>query len=430
MLNDRQRNEIYAEAIKRAVAKAREGGREGGKEGGRPVTVLDIGAGSGLLGMLAAREGGREGGVEVWCLEKVPLLAGAAHLLVEDNGLSESVLVVNEASTDLEDAAQLLADDDDDDDEEDEEEDEEEEEGEEGREEGREGGREGRRFDILVSEIFGDQPFSEGVLQTFKHAQERLMEEGATLLPSRLRLWATLGWGGKEMEKWGRFPSRGDFEEGGREGGREEEEGMEGLMEEEEEEEEGVGAAGLELSAWDCVLEVPLCVSLEEVLPPSLPRYLALEPVCIGEVDLGQRPLPLAGQLEGGTVVIKEEGREGGREGEEGEEEEEDREEEEGEEEREEGEGRRANALIVWFELVMFPEDEEEEAVEGEGGREGGLTLSTGPGGVPGHWKQVVFYLPPSHPHVRNLKAGERVRLAGAYDRDRLRVQVVGKEEG
>jgi len=144
-------------------------------------------------------------------------------------------------------------------------------------------------------------------------------------------------------------------------------------------------------------------------------------------VDLGQRPLSLAGQLEGGTVVIREEGREGGREGGEGDEEEEDGGDEE---EREEGEGRRANALIVWFELVMFPEEEEEE--EGEGGREGGLTLSTGPGGVPSHchWKQVVFYLPPSHPHARNLKAGERVRIAGAYDRDRLRVQVVGKEDG
>ena len=77
-------------------------------------------------------------------------------------------------------------------------------------------------------------------------------------------------------------------------------------------------------------------------------------------------------------------------------------------------------------------EEEEEEEEEGEGGREGGLTLSTGPGGVPSHchWKQVVFYLPPSHPHARNLKAGERVRIAGAYDRDRLRVQVVGKEDG
>eukprot|EP00624_Nannochloropsis_granulata_P003402 evm.model.NODE_27191_length_32237_cov_31.285324.7 len=82
----------------------------------------------------------------------------------------------------------------------------------------------------------------------------------------------------------------------------------------------------------------------------------------------------------------------------------------------------------------MFPEDEEEvEVEEGEGGREGGLTLSTAPGGPRGmssHWKQVVFYLPPSHPHTSSLKAGEKVRIVGAYDRDRLRVQVVGKEEG
>jgi len=413
MLNDRVRNNVYAAAIKRAVTRTR-AGRMGG---GRPITVLDIGAGSGLLGMLAAREGGRERGeeVEVWCLEKEALLAGAAYLLAEDNGLSERVVVVNEASTDLEDATQLLE--------------------EEEVEEGEEGGREGRRFDVLVSEVFGDQPFSEGALQTFRHAQESMMEEGAIILPSRLRLWATLGWGGQEMERLGRFPSRGDFGEGGTEGGwleRDgEEEGTEGLMEEEE-----GGAAGLELSAWDCALEVPLCVNLETVLPPSLPRYLALEPVCIGEVDLDQRPLPLAGQLEGGSLVIKEGRREGGRKGGRREEEEEEGEEEqeEEEEEKEEGEGRRANALIVWFELVMFPEDEKEvEVEEGEGVGAGGLVLSTapsGPRGMSSHWKQVVFYLPPSHPHTTSLKAGERVRIVGAYDRDRLRVQVVGKEEG
>jgi hypothetical protein len=102
------------------------------------------------------------------------------------------------------------------------------------------------------------------------------------------------------------------------------------------------------------------------------------------------------------------------------------------EEEEEDGGGRRANALVVWFELVMSPEDGGKGGGEGagEGAGEGGLSWSPGRDGGGGRWKQLVYYLSPSHPHTRNLKTGDSVVIAGAYGQDRLRVQVVGREGG
>ena len=86
------------------------------------------------------------------------------------------------------------------------------------------------------------------------------------------------------------------------------------------------------------------------------------------------------------------------------------------------------NAVVVWFELTMLPPEEEEEGGGGGGGG-GVLTLSTGPEAQPrSHWKQMLFYLPPTHPHGGAVEEGEVVRLQVAYDKERLRVVVAGKE--
>lgn len=95
MLNDAARNAAYAAWLRWALFARRR------QEDGA-IRVLDIGAGSGLLGMMAGRLG-RELGleVEVVCLEKVPVLAAAAGWAVEENGLGDCVTVVNELSSDV-----------------------------------------------------------------------------------------------------------------------------------------------------------------------------------------------------------------------------------------------------------------------------------------------------------------------------------------
>lgn len=90
MVNDISRNAAYEAAIIQAIKRKQEEGKES-------IRVLDLGAGSGLLGMMAARAGAEE----VVCLEKVEVLAGAANLIVEDNGFAEKIVVINELSTDL-----------------------------------------------------------------------------------------------------------------------------------------------------------------------------------------------------------------------------------------------------------------------------------------------------------------------------------------
>jgi type II protein arginine methyltransferase len=83
MLRDVERNEAFEQAIARSV-------RAGG-------TVLDIGAGSGLLSLMAARAGA----ASVFACEADPALAATAQEVVELNGYSETVRVLAKRSTDL-----------------------------------------------------------------------------------------------------------------------------------------------------------------------------------------------------------------------------------------------------------------------------------------------------------------------------------------
>jgi hypothetical protein len=43
-----------------------------------------------------------------------------------------------------------------------------------------------------VSEIFGDQPLSESVLPTFKHARSELLSADALIIPSTVRILCAL----------------------------------------------------------------------------------------------------------------------------------------------------------------------------------------------------------------------------------------------
>lgn len=96
MINDGDRNAAYFAWLRWALAKKKK------KQGTQPIRVLDIGAGSGLLGLMSARAAGELGmEVEVVCLEKVPVLAAAAGWAAEENGAAEVVTVVNELSSDV-----------------------------------------------------------------------------------------------------------------------------------------------------------------------------------------------------------------------------------------------------------------------------------------------------------------------------------------
>jgi type II protein arginine methyltransferase len=133
MLNDVHRNAAFEEAIKKVVA-AR----------GTSVQILDIGAGSGLLSMMAARAGA----TNIVTCEAVPVIAEIAKRIVAQNGFSDRIAVVDKISTDLVIGRDM-----------------------------------GARADILVSEILSSDLLAEDVLNTFEDAHARLTNEGATIIP-------------------------------------------------------------------------------------------------------------------------------------------------------------------------------------------------------------------------------------------------------
>ena len=80
-----ERNHAYASALERVIEE--------------DDFVLDIGAGSGLLSMLAARHTKAQ---HVFACEGDAALARAARGVVEANGLAERVTVINRLSNQLE----------------------------------------------------------------------------------------------------------------------------------------------------------------------------------------------------------------------------------------------------------------------------------------------------------------------------------------
>jgi type II protein arginine methyltransferase len=138
MLRDEARNRCYATAIERLV---------------RPgMLVLDIGTGAGLLALLAARAGAR-----VVTCESNPIVAAAAREIVARNGLADRIRVIAKPSTELAIGVDLP-----------------------------------EPADALVSEIFGDQLFGEGVIQSLADARKRLLKPGAAVLPPRAEIRCAL----------------------------------------------------------------------------------------------------------------------------------------------------------------------------------------------------------------------------------------------
>lgn len=90
MLNDTYRNDRYNEGIRRVVSDFQE-------EHGRAPVVLDIGAGTGVLALMAARAGARH----VVACEKLPGMATLAQRTIAENGYAHKITVVAGDSADV-----------------------------------------------------------------------------------------------------------------------------------------------------------------------------------------------------------------------------------------------------------------------------------------------------------------------------------------
>ncbi len=131
ILADQARNAAYDAALQRTV---RPGAR-----------VLDIGAGSGLLAMMAARAGA----TEVVSCEMNAAMAGVATEIVRLNGYADRISIVGKHSRQLAIGTDLAA-----------------------------------PVDILVSEIVTNDLLGEDVLGCIEDAVGRMTQPGATIIPS------------------------------------------------------------------------------------------------------------------------------------------------------------------------------------------------------------------------------------------------------
>ena len=139
MLNDRDRNAAFAEAIVRSSV--------------RDKVVLDIGAGSGLLSMLAAQQGA----AHVYACEMVAPVADKAVEIIAANGYADRVTLIPKISYDLRIGAELP-----------------------------------RRADVLISETIDCGFVGEGFLGSLRHARAELLTPDATLVPRRFSLEGAL----------------------------------------------------------------------------------------------------------------------------------------------------------------------------------------------------------------------------------------------
>ncbi len=109
--------------------------------------VLDIGTGSGILAASAALAGARH----VYAVERSSSIAKLAGAFFKANKLDHRITLIEGESSRIE-----LP----------------------------------EKADVLVSEIIGNDPLSEGILATTADARKRLLNPGARLLPQELRLFA------------------------------------------------------------------------------------------------------------------------------------------------------------------------------------------------------------------------------------------------
>ena len=131
MMNDYPRNQAYKDALVTTI--------------NEDTQVLEIGAGSGLLAMLAAQSGTKK---RITTCEMTPVIASVAKEIVELNGFDNSVKVIAKASKDISIGEDLT-----------------------------------EKADLIVSEVISNEFLGEGVLDTVEDAKKRLLAPGGRMIP-------------------------------------------------------------------------------------------------------------------------------------------------------------------------------------------------------------------------------------------------------
>ncbi|KAG6579413.1 Protein arginine N-methyltransferase 1.6, partial [Cucurbita argyrosperma subsp. sororia] len=146
MLNDATRNRAFREAIDKTISK--------------PCRVLDIGAGTGLLSMMAARAMdsavGDSKGVVTACESYLPMVKLMKKVL-RLNGMERKVKVINKRSDELQFGSDIIS-----------------------------------RADALVSEILDSELLGEGLIPTLQHAHDKLLVENPLTVPYRATIYGQL----------------------------------------------------------------------------------------------------------------------------------------------------------------------------------------------------------------------------------------------
>ncbi|NXI02102.1 ANM7 methyltransferase, partial [Pachycephala philippinensis] len=169
MLHDKDRNVKYYQGIRAAVSRV--------KERGEKAIVLDIGTGTGLLSMMAASAGADF----CYAIEVFKPMANAAVKIVEKNGFSDKIKVINKHSTEVT--------------------------------VGPDGDMQ-CRANILVTELFDTELIGEGALPTYEHAHKYLVQEGCEAVPHRATVYVQLV-ESKRMWSWKKlFPVHVEAEDG------------------------------------------------------------------------------------------------------------------------------------------------------------------------------------------------------------------------
>ncbi|XP_011304207.1 protein arginine N-methyltransferase 7 [Fopius arisanus] len=140
MLHDHERNQKYYDALKIAIEKKHNMGEK--------AHVLDIGTGTGLLSMMAARCGADS----ITACEAFKPMAKCALEIIKHNGFASQIILIKKRSTEMTVGAD---------------------------------GDMKHRANILVTEVFDTELIGEGALQTFRHAQEHLLEKDSIVIPTR-----------------------------------------------------------------------------------------------------------------------------------------------------------------------------------------------------------------------------------------------------
>lgn len=145
MLNDTRRNRAYRLAIEKTITE--------------PCHVLDIGAGTGLLSMMAARAMGGtcdSKGMVTACESYLPMVKLMRKVL-HKNGMTKNINLINKRSDELEVGLDIAS-----------------------------------RADVLVSEILDSELLGEGLIPSLQHAHDMLLVDNPKSVPYRATTYCQL----------------------------------------------------------------------------------------------------------------------------------------------------------------------------------------------------------------------------------------------